>query len=592
MTSFVDDNGNELDYEGKDFAVSKQVISFFDFKIKGNSSVNIKLPNSAYNRSILGYYGSSQVNPVLKKRFNLVRDGNKYDSGYLIVSNKDEEEIEAFFLSGNSNLFDQIDFNCNEIVTTKYDTELFTLTPRSSGIVTPIIDWLFNGEKATPSFHNDLTVDPLAAQAGTINEFIPCLYIHTLLDEIFVKAQVKLTGDLLEDKFFNTLIISPNKVNDILNTGRGGFRTNTIVKPEYIAPQMKVVDFLKWISITFGCLMSYDPITNTLDLKLLSKIDKSDAEDWSDYYVSHEEQVDKYRDKTYIRYNQNDEINKDIYNSLKETKYGDLLIESDKGDGSKIDLYKSKFYSSYDKVGSSVMRMATPLGDMYTLEDSPDVYSFTSVTNDAGFAKFNGTGFPFASSTDKVIFRVNSGIYAGYHVATNTKSTPSATQVTSNAVYMGNSSGLIILQSSSENTGHKILTAIPSATPSYICQYPTIFNNTSPVTSITTAYFSKKVTPYSLLNQYTQGLSYGDIDEDTRNDSNLGDTYMRPLLNIFSRPPIRAKMLLPKDVFAKYIKEPVFLKTATLTGYFIAEKIENYVDSTKEVNVYLVSLDI
>ena len=56
MTSFINDQGQEIQYTGNDLLVTRQVASFRNFKIKGDVSVSFNVPNSSPNRKALGYY--------------------------------------------------------------------------------------------------------------------------------------------------------------------------------------------------------------------------------------------------------------------------------------------------------------------------------------------------------------------------------------------------------------------------------------------------------------------------------------------------------------------------------------------------------
>lgn len=615
MTSFIDDNGNELDYDGKDFGITKQIISFRDFRLKGNFTSNLKFSNTAYNRSVLGYFNDSQLDPVIKKRFSIIRDGNKVDRGYMIVTSVSKEEIETFFASGNTNLFESIDFNCNEIVTTRYDTRFieFSINAAASnteGIIFPIIDTVFGGERYTNCFYTGMNVEPENG-TGEICGLIPCLYVHTLLREVFIHANVSLTGDILDDPFFKTLVITPDSIDDVrtgppFSTIPGGKLTTNILKPEYIAPKIKVVEFLKWVSFSFGCLITYDVESNEVSINMMDNVDQANALDWSEYYIESEIQTDKYYNKNYIRYKNSDEFNIEVYNKGKDVLYGESLVESDKNDGSVKDpIYKSPFLPSYDVVGDSRMRFATPVCEFFRLKDKVG-YAFTSVSaatdsvgtgGGIGFAaQFNGTGFPFNGlNTNQVIFRVSSGIYKGYHVSLNniSGSASSSTTVWSDAPYIGNSAGTLYLQEFEKVSGHKILSCIPGISPNVFTQYTNIKINgpgsADPTyTTVATAYFSKKQSIYSTLNGYSQGLHYDTIRETNRNDKSLKDCYQNTVTRILKNPPIKAKFLLPKSVFLNYVSQFIYIKTLDLNGRFFAEKIENYNDSNIPVTVYLV----
>jgi hypothetical protein len=107
------------------------------------------------------------------------------------------------------------------------------------------------------------------------------------------------------------------------------------------------------------------------------------------------------------------------------------------------------------------------------------------------------------------------------------------------------------------------------------------------MSTISTAYFSKKTDIYSTLNSRNQGLNYGEIDEDGRNDISLSEKYWNTYSKILKNPPVRVLMNLPIHVFATFNFGYVFLKTKELQGYFLVEKIENYIEN-KPCYVYLV----
>lgn len=614
MTSFIDDDGNELIYEGKDFAVTKQVISFHDFKIKGNFSVNLKFSNTAKNRDVLGYFGSEQINPVTKKTFSMIRDGNKIDRGSLVVSAMDKNQIELFFISGNSNLFDQIDFKCNEITTTRYDirdieSSISGTWTNTEGIIYPIVDFVFGGLKNGNVYYTGMNATTETFY-GELRELIPCVYVHTILREIFTHANLILQGNILDDPFFLTLIMTPESVDDIRvgspnGSIPGGKLTKNIIKPESIAPNIKVVEFLKWLSVSFGAIITFDIESNSCTIDLLDKIDKTQAQDWSKYYVSHKVQTDKYYQFNYIRWKESEELRQAQFNKGRDILYGDVRIDSDKNDGSTKDIYKSPFYASYDVVGDTKQKLATPICEMYRLINK-ESFSYDSVTEGTDLvgsggvvgkvAQFNNSSnrFPFGDEiSDVIIFYIQTGPYRGYHVSSKANA---SNLLWSDMPYIGNDSGTLYLQSFEKVDGHKILSCITNISPSEFTQYPDIKINTpssafASYSTVATAYFSKIDGIYSTLKNYPQGLNYGPIDESLRHDKSLKDSYMNRLAGILKSPPIKASMVIPKDIFHSYLNQPVFIQAETLTDYYLVERIENYQDEITQVNVYLVKFE-
>lgn len=614
MIAFVDNSGNQLEYDGADFAITKQAITFYSFKFKGDISVTLKFKRTANNKAIFSNYGIQQIAPMAKLPVSVYRGINKINTGNLLISDISPDYFECFFITGNASWFNLWDFNCNEIVTTKYDVAYgFVNAGRcipdtwsaTEGIIFPVIDWVFSGQMASAGQFGVLNLyGGDGSQFITTNDYkyaqslFPCLYVHTLIKLLSNHAGTTLTGDILTDKFFNTIIISPNGAQSFptANTLFGGVPLT--VKPEHIAPKVKANELLKWIAASFGCIVTFDNESNTISINKISNKTKQDALDWSKYYISHDLEYSKYFKENNINFPVNSS-QPDIvdYNVTAVVPFGGLSVESDKGDKSTNTVYTSIFQPSFDLVGDTRIKYATPATGFYQLEDQ-EGYAFTSVTNPAGTdeIQFNGTGFPWVNSGNQFVVRVecDSDIYSGYWIC---QSGTASRLVPYNSIvpgFLGDSTGIIYTQSINYGTaGHRVLSAITSCSPLTFNQYsPIIFPpvlGVSERTTVATAYYHKATTIYSLLNQYNQGLSYGDIDG--RNDITLQDKYLQPLTNILKSPPIRAKMILPESVFSAYNYEYIYIEAEDVTGYFIVEKIENYTDSNTPVNVYLLKVD-
>lgn len=605
MTSFIDDDGNELDYSGKDFSITKQVISFYNFKIKADASVNIKIPYNSKNCRILNWFGNQQVSPTVRKVFNVVKNGNKENRGYLAIAAVNDDEFEMFFVTGNAGWFNLWDFNCNEITTTKYDANILASGSSSwphytatEGIVVPVVDFIFQGNLwennfAVPFLH----VGDDSSSFDVFNSFmqgLPCLYVHTLLKLLANHSGTSITGNIFNDPFFRTVVITPESLEgwDTYDYKRGGKLYGNIIKPEYIAPKMKAVEMMKWVAFSFGCIVSFDNDSNSISVDMIDRIPKSSAQDWSEYYISHETENSRYYNKYFVTVKEPQEKTIKNYNIQRPQRYGELIVETDKNDGSETQLYQSPFLPSYDVVGESLSRWATPIVDYYSLEDD-EAFSFSSVTDSGGKAKFNGSGnYPWSTATASagLIIRVTSGAYSGYHWR-DASGTDTNAEFESGSAFYGNSSGTFYTQKMTRHNGHRVLSVIPSVSANAVQQFSTItlggFGSPT-MSTISTAYFSKLTSIYSTLNSSNQGLSYGEIDEAGRNDITLSEKYMNTYLAILNRPPIRALMLLPENVFKTFNFGYIYLNTEKLQGYFLVEKIENYVDSSSPVYVSIV----
>lgn len=630
MTSFIDDDGNELDYAGNDFALTKQIISIFDLAIKANTSVNIKIPGTASNRNKLNFFGFNQIsgNQLISQPFNLIRNGIKMDKGVIVLISDDIETLSVFFASGNFRWFNNLNFLCSEIRTNRWNVRwnnyyLKNSASATEGIIFPLIDWNYRHEKYSKFFcESNLTVGAGEPSGGTgestvsdlIPETYPCLYIHTLVKELANHSQVNISGTLLSDGLFKRLIITPPGPNfkdpvsgeqvydgDTTSSGASTEAFGKTIKPEMIAPRIKAIDFIKWLSASFGCVVSFDQTGNAISIDILDKLDKSDAQDWSSYYVSHMEEFRDIKQNNYIKFKTSDDPEIEEYNEMNDVAYGDLNIQSDRDTISERTVYQSPFPAVKDKVGSADLRWACPYVPFVILKDEAS-YNYTSVTDQGGAAGnppddrsifFNGTGFPFTNSSSNVIVRIedDNGLYSGFHTS-NPIATSTSTAYKTKGRFKGDSTGKIFIQSAEKTSNQYVLVAVPGVDPANFTRSAGIYVFAEELTSVATAYFSKPYTPYSFLNLQNKGLAYGEINESTYYDITLHESYLRPLSKAIVQPTLKVKMVIPFDVFTAFDgSELIYLNVGKLNGYFVVQKIEHYKDSIQEIFVYISSFE-
>lgn len=213
MTSFVDDNGNYLDYSGNDFGITKQAASWHDFKLKGDISLDFKLPNTAPNRAALGYYGAQQINsPAFGRQpFTLIRNGNRIMRGNIVIKGSDDISIDCFFISGNANWFNALQFSLKEIdfldTFNVLANSVNTRKTATEGIIYPLVDWWAAGQHRSTVFLE--TTNQTQGEGPVFSEWHPCVYAHTVLSQLCQHGGVKIAGDLINDPLFRKVIITP-----------------------------------------------------------------------------------------------------------------------------------------------------------------------------------------------------------------------------------------------------------------------------------------------------------------------------------------------------------------------------------------------
>jgi hypothetical protein len=625
MTSFINDSGSEI-YSGDNILITKQVASFKNFKIKGDVSVSFTVPNTSQNRKALGYYGLNQVGgPVFSvNTFNCVKDGNVIMRGNLIIESDNGKELGLYFISGNANWFRLFEFSCKDI---RNDSLMVRWTyywndatkANTSGIVFPAIDLMYKGYKFDKYSFNERLVDSSFSSIDLYNPVnnTPCLYMNTLVIELAKLAEIRIDGTLLDDPLYKALIITPEGPDLFNDTGQistfrvdsqldgSGFAENVNIYIQNIVPDIKAIEVIKWLCVSFGCVPVFDEYSQTLSLNIIDRFRKEDAEDWSAYFKGYTIRYDQYQNN-WIRVNSPEDDYVNEYNKFNDTDqseqipFGESNLTSDKVDGSSQDVYTSPFLPSFQFSGGvTPLYWDTPFVEFYKLEDDGYI-EFTSVSNVGGKATFNCASVdvgiePAVNAT--CIIRVDDGVGAnyGYH---NIDSI-TATTLGSTSDYVASTSGTLYIQKITKvNKGSRVLVAIPNFSVSDFTANANFnvytFGN---VTNATYAYYHKFTGNYSDLNRYKLGLSYGHIQTvssltlGAENDIPLEERYLQPIKRMIEGPTTEAVMLLPESVFDNYnFDKFVYIKNKDFQGYFFVDSIQNYKDGKTLVRVDLLTV--
>lgn len=234
--TFVDDNGNQLNFDGE-FAINKRSVSLFEGTISGDISINFQIDNNSVNRKVLGYNGPQMFNQVAatKQPFNRVRNGNVIDRGYIVIQDEYNDVLDCYYVSGNSNWIQALNISINQLDYTgltgsrNYTTQLNDTTINASvgktfGVVFPIADWWAGYKRGimvnqAASFTNSIIygyqgfnfVDSSNDPYGSpVLDFYPCMYFSSIIDEITAQTGIKISGTLLQDGLFKSLVMTPS----------------------------------------------------------------------------------------------------------------------------------------------------------------------------------------------------------------------------------------------------------------------------------------------------------------------------------------------------------------------------------------------
>ena len=214
MTYIQDDSGNEI-VLSEDISITKQVLTFFNFKIKGNFSTNFTIPNTSVNRKALNYYGVNQSDKVAfsDQPWTLLKNGNVYDRGFLVIQGETEDELDCFFASGNASWIPVFTGNVRELNWSDYDqtfsqTNLNTLATATTGMIFSVADWGYQWQKNFPQINAVIPAyDNKKIDTSFIYDLYPSFYLKTIVNEIAKQKQIKVTGNIFDDPVFDKMVI-------------------------------------------------------------------------------------------------------------------------------------------------------------------------------------------------------------------------------------------------------------------------------------------------------------------------------------------------------------------------------------------------
>jgi hypothetical protein len=188
----------------EDVEVNRQALLFEALnETRGDFSYQSSMPKTSNNLSLLGMPFVDVANKRIYRRIEvdlLSNSGEVLYTGFLKV--EDINDVINFrFFSGNSNWLSLLTGNMTELELSDYDreqtrSEIVDSWSDSEGIVFPLID---NGALISRSYISTVRQD-----------FLGCFYLHTLFKEVFNQSGLKITGELLNDPLFNSMVLSCN----------------------------------------------------------------------------------------------------------------------------------------------------------------------------------------------------------------------------------------------------------------------------------------------------------------------------------------------------------------------------------------------
>lgn len=393
-------------------------------------------------------------------------------------------------------------------------------------------------------------------------------------------------GTSVTSVFDASLTIRPSGIPVINGFYESGSSTTTWGYYRFcsVAPDMKAIDFIKWLAVQFGAVITFNPTSKTLNFTILDSV--TQTEDWTAYFKGTVFYYNKVTTNNYIRLPEAQEPQIAEYNKTALVNYGEVNFKSQSKQNASTDVYTSPFGAVRDSVGiySSIL---SPFIQNVELVDGQS-YSYSSVTNSGGQPQFTGTGFPFGVLSGYCIVRVvdDSGYYNGYYVIDST-TTPTAFIFNVFGDYIASSTGKFFVQTATKkNPGARALLVNPSTSVPDFTKSTSLTMDGNSRTSEAFAWYNKPFTGRFAVDNLIGNLSFGPVTSPTYNAPTTADQFYNKISKFFKNPYGKVEMIIPEDKFNNYNFDR-FIYHSELNRYFYISYIENYKDSKTPCTVYL-----
>jgi len=200
----ITDSGEFLDTEGARLSYSVQSFDLRDMAVRtGEFSIDFMLPDIPSNREKLNFAPEDFLsgNTTFKRiDVEILQNGELIKAGFLQVTSR-EQNIMVTFFTGASDWISLLEGSLRDVDLSDFDhtynlTDIEAALLNTSGFVYPLIDY------GTWSGKTGLTDDRVS-----LFDLFPAVYVNDLVKIMFREIGWKLDGEVLDDIWFQRLII-------------------------------------------------------------------------------------------------------------------------------------------------------------------------------------------------------------------------------------------------------------------------------------------------------------------------------------------------------------------------------------------------
>lgn len=426
---------------------------------------------------------------------------------------------------------------------------------------------------------NVFATDNINNSKGTIRDFT--LYVDVVPgDKIQIYGFENITGGLVQ-LVNGTLKVSPVFIYGVLGNN--------------IVPKWSQQQFVTNILSLFNVVTDFDQYSKTLTINLFDKLSSKKSNKLPDTLrvtnSDYVEFIDNYGVNNNFVYQESsdDEVKK--YNVGNFIKYGGGTIKVDNQFlKPSVDFLESDFTSPTSYLNRQFGNISLERTTIFTYEngDSP---SITSVSNNSGIARFNVDSDVITVGQIAKIEMDNIHYYDGEWVVT---SVGSGYFEVSEVVYLGNDTGKATIQVVKTTSDDNVYIFLNTGLRTYIdiSTYNNIYIGSTSVSSVGYSYFNLLDIKKQINTIFTQGLSFGKINNTLSYQRTLLDTFWNSLKRILNDP---AKVYMAGTMSKEEFKsitplEPVEIETEETSNKYYVNKITSYKNSYTECVLELIKL--
>jgi hypothetical protein len=248
-------NNEYLDFNS-DVDLERKVKLFEDIASnEGDVSFEFELYLSGHNKRVLAFPFPDNSSKIVYQQIDadlLNSQGYTLAKGFIRIERKVNNTLFCSFFSGNSNWITLLngplsDLDLSDLVTDQTEANIIASASNTSGVTWPVVD---NGSLLTRSSRHLM-----------VEDFVPGVYVHTIIKKIFQRQSIKIQGELLNEPLYKFLTTHKDaKSNsDIADNTSYVQKSTTTARPVEL-------DFYKLTFDNDSVYPYYDGAANSFDL--------------------------------------------------------------------------------------------------------------------------------------------------------------------------------------------------------------------------------------------------------------------------------------------------------------------------------------